>query len=215
MHAASAAVGVAIANLLPQITLTASEGGTSTVLGDLLASGNTFWTAGAGLTQTLFAGGALVHRKRAADAALDAAGAQYRAVVLAAFQNVADSLTALRSDADAVNASYTAERAAASSLEVVRHNLQLGSVSYIWPCSIRAGLPAGWPGARPGPGQPLRRYRGAVPGPRRGVVEPQNRDRLHARQAPAVTNLPAPAALCINFTIHYGPVPAPSVPLGP
>src|SRR6185312_13061943 len=78
MHAASAAVGVAIANLLPQVTLTASEGGTSTVLGNLLASGNTFWTAGAGLTQTLFAGGALVHRKRAADAALDAAGAQYR-----------------------------------------------------------------------------------------------------------------------------------------
>ena len=131
MHAASAAVGVAIANLLPQITLTASEGGTSTALGDLLASGNTFWTAGAGLTQTLFAGGALVHRKRAADAALDAAGAQYRAVVLAAFQNVADSLTALRLDADAVNANYTAERAAASSLEVVRHNLQLGSVSYL------------------------------------------------------------------------------------
>lgn len=131
MHAASANVGVAIANLLPQITLTASQGGTSTVLGDLLASGNTFWTAGAGLTQTLFAGGALVHRKRAADATLDMAADQYRAAVLAALQNVADCLTALRSDADAVNASYTAERAAASSLEVVRHNLELGSVSYL------------------------------------------------------------------------------------
>jgi len=131
MHAASANVGVAIANLLPQITLTASQGGTSTVLGDVLASGNTFWTAGAGLTQTLFAGGALVHRKRAADATLDMAADQYRAAVLAALQNVADCLTALRSDADAVNASYTAERAAASSLEVVRHNLELGSVSYL------------------------------------------------------------------------------------
>lgn len=131
MHAASAAVGVAIANLLPQITLTASQGGASTVLGNLFASGNMFWTAGAGLTQTLFAGGALVHRKRAADAALDQAGAQYRAAVLAAFQDVADALTALRSDADAVNASYNAERAAASSLAVVRHNLELGSVSYL------------------------------------------------------------------------------------
>ena len=131
MHAASADVGVAVANLLPQITLSASDGGASTTLGSLLASGNTFWTAGASLTQTLFEGGTLLHRKRAADAALDAAGAQYRATVLAAFQDVADTLTALRLDAAAVNANYTAERAAASSLEVVRHNLELGSVSYL------------------------------------------------------------------------------------
>ncbi len=131
MHAASADVGVAVASLLPQITLTAAEGGASTALSSLFASGNTFWTAGASLTQTLFEGGTLLHRKRAADAALDAAGAQYRATVLAAFQNVADTLTALRLDADAVNANYTAERAAASSVRVVRHNLELGSVSYL------------------------------------------------------------------------------------
>ena len=131
MHTASADVGVAIASLLPQITLSAAEGGASTDLSSLLASGNTFWTAGASLTQTLFEGGALLHRKRAADAALDAAGAQYRATVLGAFQDVADTLTALRLDADAVNANYTAERAAASSLEVARHNLELGSVSYL------------------------------------------------------------------------------------
>jgi NodT family efflux transporter outer membrane factor (OMF) lipoprotein len=131
MHAASADVGVAVANLLPQISLTGSDGGTSTALNELFAAGNTFWSAGASLTQTLFAGGALVHRKRAADAALDAAGAQYRATVLAAFQNVADSLTALRLDADAVNANDAAERAAANSVQTIRRNLELGAVSYL------------------------------------------------------------------------------------
>jgi NodT family efflux transporter outer membrane factor (OMF) lipoprotein len=131
MHAASAAVGVAIANLLPQLSLTATEGGTATALTDLFASGNTFWTAGASLTQTLLDGGALAHRKRAAEAALDAAAAQYRSAVLAAFQQVADALTALRLDGEAVDSSYKAERAAASSLAVIRHNLELGSVSYL------------------------------------------------------------------------------------
>jgi outer membrane protein TolC len=131
MHAASADVGVATANLLPQITLSGSQGGTSTVLSELFTSGNTFWSAGASLTQTLFAGGTLLHRKRAADAALDAAGAQYRASVLTAFQNVADSLTALRLDADAVNANAAAERAAANSRDTIRSNLELGSVSYL------------------------------------------------------------------------------------
>jgi NodT family efflux transporter outer membrane factor (OMF) lipoprotein len=131
MHSASADVGVAIANLLPQITLTGTEGGAATTLNQLFASGNTFWSAGAGLTQTLFQGGTLIHRKRAADAALDAAGAQYRSVVLAAFQNVADALSALRLDADAVRANSAAEQAAGSSLGVARRNLELGSVSYL------------------------------------------------------------------------------------
>ena len=97
----------------------------------LFASGNTFWTAGASLSQTLFAGGTLVHRKRAADAALDAAGAQYRAAVLGAFQNVADALTALQFDADAVTTSAAAERAAAASLAAARHNVELGLLGYV------------------------------------------------------------------------------------
>lgn len=130
LHSASAQLGVATANLFPQITLTATKGGTSTVLSQMFASGNTFWTAGS-LTQTLFQGGALVHQRRAAAAALDAAGANYRAVVLAAFQNVADTLTALQLDADAVNASLKAERAAAESLQATRHNVELGLASYL------------------------------------------------------------------------------------
>jgi len=131
LHAASADLGVASANLLPQITLTGAKGGTSTELSQLLASGNTFWSVGGNITQTLFQGGTLLHQKRGAAAALDAAGAQYRAVVLAAFQNVADTLTALQLDADAVNADLKAEQAAAESLKATRHNVELGLASYL------------------------------------------------------------------------------------
>ncbi len=131
LHSASAQLGVATANLFPQITLTGSVGGTSTLFNQLFASGNSYWTVGGSLTQTLFQGGTLIHQRRAAAAALDASGAQYRAVVLAAFQNVADSLTALQLDADAVSANLKAEQAAAESLKATRHNVELGLASYL------------------------------------------------------------------------------------
>jgi NodT family efflux transporter outer membrane factor (OMF) lipoprotein len=131
LHSASAELGVATANLFPQITLTGTKGGTSTVFSQMFATGNTFWTVGGSLSQTLFSGGTLIHQRRAAAAALDAAGAQYRAVVLAAFQNVADTLTALELDADAVNANMKAEQAAADSLKATRHNVEIGLASYL------------------------------------------------------------------------------------
>lgn len=131
LHAATAQVGVAIANFLPQLTLTGDIGSSATVLGDLFKPGTGFWFVGASLSQTLFEGGTLLHRKRAADAALDQAGALYRAAVLTAFQNVADALHALDTDADALNAAGRAEAAAQKSLEVARRQLELGSVSYL------------------------------------------------------------------------------------
>jgi len=131
LHFATAQVGVAIADMLPQINLTATAGAASTRLSTLLASGNTFWSAGADLSQTLFAGGALWHRKLATDAALNQAGAQYRTVVLGALQNVADTLYALQFDAQAVEANQAAEQAARSSLEATHANLTQGSITYL------------------------------------------------------------------------------------
>jgi NodT family efflux transporter outer membrane factor (OMF) lipoprotein len=131
LHAATAQVGVAIAGLLPQVTITGGIGSSATAMADLFKAGTGFWSVGASLTQTLFEGGTLIHRKRAADAALDQAGALYRSAVLTAFQNVADALHALDADADALNAAARAEGAAQRSLDVVRHQLDLGSVSYL------------------------------------------------------------------------------------
>jgi NodT family efflux transporter outer membrane factor (OMF) lipoprotein len=131
LHSATAQVGVATANLLPQFTITGDAGSSATALGELFKAGTGFWSIGANATQTLFAGGTLIHRKRAADAALDQAAAMYKSAVLTAFQNVADALHALDTDADALNAASRAEIAARNSLDVARHQLELGSVSYL------------------------------------------------------------------------------------
>lgn len=129
LHAASAQVGVAIANTLPQITLTGNTGSASTEFRQLFTSFTGFWGVTAGVVQPLFDGGTLLHRKRAADAALEQASAQYRSTVLTAFQNVADALQALQADAKALKASFRAERAAAESLTIARRTMELGATS--------------------------------------------------------------------------------------
>jgi NodT family efflux transporter outer membrane factor (OMF) lipoprotein len=129
LHAASAQIGVAQANLLPQITLGATGGGVAYEISQLFRSGNTFWTLAAGVTAPIFDGGTLLHRKRAAEATYDQAAAQYRATVIAAFQNVADALQALRFDADALQEAANAERAAGSSLAIARRQVEIGDVS--------------------------------------------------------------------------------------
>jgi NodT family efflux transporter outer membrane factor (OMF) lipoprotein len=131
LHGASAQIGVAIANMLPQITLSANGGSTALVIGSLFGPGTPFWTAAANAAQTIFDAGTLLHRKRAADAAFDQAAAQYKQTVLTAFQNVADALRAVESDADGLVAATAAERAAASSLEIARRQLATGAVNYL------------------------------------------------------------------------------------
>jgi NodT family efflux transporter outer membrane factor (OMF) lipoprotein len=131
LHSATAQVGVAIGNMLPQLTITGNAGSTATALSDVFKPGTGFWSIGANVTQTLFQGGTLLHRKRAADAALDQAGAAYKSAVLTAFQNVADALHALNADADALNAASRAEDAAHRTLGVSHQQLALGSVAYL------------------------------------------------------------------------------------
>lgn len=129
LHSASALVGVAIANMLPQITLSASYGNAVTQIGDLL-EGPGIWSLGAGLTAPLFKGGQLLHQKRAAEAAFDSAAAQYRNTVITAFQNVADALRALQSDATALAAQVAAERSAADSLTIAQSQYRDGAINY-------------------------------------------------------------------------------------
>jgi NodT family efflux transporter outer membrane factor (OMF) lipoprotein len=130
LHAASAAVGVAIANRLPQLTLSAGAGGQSGGWSDILSSANRFWSVGAGITQPIFAGGQLLHKQRAAKAAYEEADAQYRSAVLAAFQNVADTLTALRTDADALRADTVARDKAEAGFQVVKHQYEQGATAF-------------------------------------------------------------------------------------
>jgi outer membrane protein TolC len=122
---------VALADMLPQFMISANTGSSALKIGDLLATGNGFWDIGASLTQTLFDAGALLHRHRAADAALDEAGAQYRAAVVLACQNVADTLRALQADADALKASAAASRAAQASFNLAQRQRELGTISLV------------------------------------------------------------------------------------
>lgn len=131
LHQASAQVGVATANLYPQLTLNASYGAAGASPHEVFQAGNVFWNLAAGLAQPLFNGGALTARRRAAEAAYDAAAAQYRATVLAAFQNVADSLRALESDASTLQAQAEAESLAAETLALAKRQFELGAISYL------------------------------------------------------------------------------------
>jgi NodT family efflux transporter outer membrane factor (OMF) lipoprotein len=131
LHAASAQVGVATANLYPAITLTGSYGFESNQVGSLFNGDSVVWNFGAGLLQPLFHGGQLRAKRRAAVAAFDQASALYRETVLQAFLNVADVLRALASDARTLKAQLDAESAAGDTLALTRNQFQVGAVSYL------------------------------------------------------------------------------------
>ena len=131
MHAASAQIGVALANRLPQFTISAAYGGTATSITQMFANSNPFWIAAGTVSHTIFDGGTLLHRQRAAEAAFEQAAAQYRTTVIGAFQNVADALHALQADAETLKAAVAAEAAAKKSLDLTLTAQQLGAVSYV------------------------------------------------------------------------------------
>lgn len=131
LHAASAQIGVAMANMLPQITLNAGVGSAALNVGELFKAGTGFWNLAGGLTQPLFEGGTLLHRKRAAQAAYEQTAYQYRTTVFSAFQNIADTLFALRYDAQALSSAAISERTTRASLEIARRQVELGDVSYL------------------------------------------------------------------------------------
>ena len=131
LHQASADIGVAVANQLPQFSITGSLG--STVAGGtkLFSSGSGVWSIAGAIAQPIFDAGALEHRKRAAVAAFDQSAALYRSTVIGAFQDVANALRALEADADALNQQVVAEQSAQASLDLVQAQYKLGAVAYI------------------------------------------------------------------------------------
>lgn len=131
LHAASAQVGVAIANRLPNLNLTADAGSMALAFSQIFAPGTGFWDLAAGITQPIFDGKTLLHRERAAQAALTEAEEQYRGVVLTAFQNVADTLNALQQDAEALRAAAVAQEAASVTLSQSKSQVQSGYASYL------------------------------------------------------------------------------------
>ncbi|PPD45202.1 MAG: histidine kinase [Methylocystis sp.] len=131
LHAATAAVGVARASRLPNITLSANLGASALHAAQLFAPGTGLYSLAANAAQPIFDGMTLLNRERSTVAALEQADAQYRSTVINAFQNVTDSLRSLQSDAKAVDTARKAEDAAKRSLDIVRMQLKYGQVSQI------------------------------------------------------------------------------------
>lgn len=131
LHAASAAVGVATAQLYPSITLTASAGFESMTGGGLFDAASSLYNLGAGLTQPLFHGGALLSQRRAAIDAFQASLATYRQTILQAFGQVADTLDALAHDADLVAAQRHALDVADASVSLAQLSYSAGKSSFL------------------------------------------------------------------------------------
>ena len=132
LQLAGARVGVATANLYPQLTLSANVGSIgSSNGGDLFASGSGFYLLGASLAQPIFRGGELQARRRAAIAAYEQAGAAYKEVVLQGWQNVADVLRALQADARRLGERSDAAVQAQRLHDIVAARYEAGGVSHL------------------------------------------------------------------------------------
>jgi hypothetical protein len=158
--------------ILPQITLTLFIGTQANSLGAMFGPGTYFWSLVGSATQTVFDGGALLHKKHAADEALVQSAAQYRSTVISAFQNVADTLHALLSDADALKGgggvgTRGAGDARPDATPVAGWLRQFSNLT-----ASRAGFSDRHHQSRAGTGQPLQRHRCAVPGAGRRLVAP-------------------------------------------
>ncbi len=131
LHQATAQIGVATANMLPQLTLTGSYGADAGKFSDLFSASSIVYSLAAGIVQPIFKGGTLLHQRRSAIAAAQVAAANYKATVITAFQNVSDALYAVQADADALAAQTVAEQSARESLAIERAQYKSGGVSFL------------------------------------------------------------------------------------
>jgi NodT family efflux transporter outer membrane factor (OMF) lipoprotein len=131
LHSSSALIGVAVANMLPNFTISANGGYMNTALAGLISPQNAFWTLSGNVTQPLFDGGTLLHDLREARATYEAAAWSYRGTVVAAVQNVADSLRAIQNDADALKAARDFDRASKISFDLAQKQMQAGNASIL------------------------------------------------------------------------------------
>jgi multidrug efflux system outer membrane protein len=127
LHAATAQVGVSVASMFPQLSLTGSIGLRNTDTRYLFDWASKFYSAGPGISVPIFSGGALIASVRLSRAEAAAAALNYRSTVLNALQEVEDGLSSLREDAErcaSLNTTVAADqRATDLNLDAYRHGL--------------------------------------------------------------------------------------------
>jgi NodT family efflux transporter outer membrane factor (OMF) lipoprotein len=129
--AANAQIGIARAAYFPSLTLTASGGYEATGFSHLFDWPNRFWSVGPALAQTLFEGGAKRAAVAQARAQNDAAAANYRGTVLAAFQSVEDNLASMRILTTELTQRHQATVAAQRTVELSAVRFKNGVDSYL------------------------------------------------------------------------------------
>lgn len=127
LHAASANVGVATANLYPQITLSANIAQEALSPGQLFDRSSTAGGLVAGLTTPLFSAGILEAQKHAAEHAYKASYANYQDVVVRAFVQISNVLHALNHDDENILASEKSLHDAEQTLQLIEKSTQLGN----------------------------------------------------------------------------------------
>jgi NodT family efflux transporter outer membrane factor (OMF) lipoprotein len=131
LHAATAAVGVANANLYPHINLTAGAGQQSIDLAHLFDRASNVWNIAGALVAPVLDGGTLRAEQRAAVDAMHASAANYEQTVLVAFGQVADSLQALDHDTEQMDAQAHAQDSARENVDLTRKSYNEGNVGVL------------------------------------------------------------------------------------
>jgi NodT family efflux transporter outer membrane factor (OMF) lipoprotein len=131
LHAASAQIGIATADLFPSLTLGGTAGATDSVLRQVLSAGTRVWSVQASLAGSIFNGGSQWYTRKAAIDQYDAALGQYESTVLTALQQVADTMRALEFDARTLRAQSDALAAAEQNARLVQANFEAGTAGYL------------------------------------------------------------------------------------
>ena len=166
-------IGVATANILPNVTIGANAGYMGTALPGLFSAPNLFWELAGTATQTAFDGGILLHELQQSKDIYHAAAWSYKGTVLGVVQNVADALRAVENDADALKAARDFERAAKISFDLAQQQMQTGYANILILLDRPADLSAGGHRGRAGARRAAQRHGRALSGARRRLVEPR------------------------------------------
>jgi NodT family efflux transporter outer membrane factor (OMF) lipoprotein len=137
MRAAANEAGAAAALLYPSITLSAAYGRGGFDWSTFTSPAGAIWSVGATVTQPLFHGGALRAQKRQYAQLYEASQSAYRQTILAAFENVADTLASLEADAESLDQSRRAADAALQTQRDTQARYRLGALP--WVAALSAG----------------------------------------------------------------------------
>jgi NodT family efflux transporter outer membrane factor (OMF) lipoprotein len=140
MQEQNAQIGVAIAAFYPDLSLTALYGYSGNPLGSLISASNRVWSLGASAAETVFNGGLRSATVAAARATYDGAVANYRQVVLTAFQGVEDQLSTLRILQDQAAIQTEAVKSAQQAVDIALNEYRAGTQAYTTVVTAQATL---------------------------------------------------------------------------